>query len=154
MKELKYGNIGKIYLSIYLSILVVFLGGWTVPQNYYYFKDDSIIVYMPKTADKCFSLNDNGQPINITQNTIYGYYNNDTRIYFYPYTQAYYSGSGYNNVNITFDQETFETNLNLVESSTKQVNYDVIVSGLVSIIVFLQLISFNAFRVRRGSTKL
>lgn len=142
----------KIFLSILLASQL--LTAWAVPSNFYYFKDDTTTVYMPKNADRCFSLDDNGQPINVTNSTIYGYMSTDTRVYFPAYTRAYVSVSGYNNMNVTFDPDTFETNLNLIETQNKQPNYDVALTGLLAVLVFLQLISFNAFRVRKGSTKL
>lgn len=145
-------GLAKIYVSIVLLLLPM-LGAWSVPEHYYYFKDENQIVYMPKSADRAFSLDSSGQPVNITNSTIYGYMGTDTRVTFPVYDHAYYYRTGSSNIYVTFDQETFETNLNFLESSNKPVSYENIISALVAGLFFLQLISYNQFRVRKAREK-
>ena len=106
----------KIYLSI-LLLLFPFLGAWSKPEYYYYFRDKDKEIMMPRSADYDFSLDSNGQPINITGSAIYGYWvQQDIRVNFPVYDLCYYFSSNSNHI-VTFDPDTFETNLNLVETN-------------------------------------
>lgn len=147
-------NIQKIKIII-LIVFAVFVGsGYTIPDNYYFMKDSSKIVYFPKSADRAFSLTTSGQPVNITGNTIYGYYQSDIRVTCPVYDQMYYTRTGQGTIYLSWDPNTFETNLNFIESRDKQVSWESIITALLSVVVFLELISFNAWRIRKGSTKL
>lgn len=147
----KIQKTGLIIAIIFLSLIG---SGYTIPDNYYYMKDSAKIVYFPKSADRAFSLTASGQPINITGNTIYGYYQSDTRVTCPVYDQMYYTRTGQGTIYLSWDPDTFETNLNFIESKEKQVSWESIITALLSVVVFLELISFNAWRVRKGSTKL
>lgn len=141
----------KVLLLLLLFVPV--LGAWQKPEYYYYFRDKNIEIMMPRSADYDFSLDSDGQPINITGSTIYGYYvQRDIRVNFPVYDLCYYFASN-NNTVVRFDPDTFETNLNLVETNNKQTDPIVIGVGLVGVLVFLQLISFNQFRVRKAREK-
>lgn len=147
-------NVQKIKITLLIVFAVLIGSGYTVPENYYYMKDNSKIVYFPKSADRAFSLTSSGQPINITGNTIYGYYQNDIRVTCPVYDQMYYTRTGQGTIYLSWDPDTFETNLNFIESKDKQVSWESIITALLSVVVFLELISFNAWRVRKGNTKL
>lgn len=142
----------KVILCLVLFIPV--LGAWAKPEYYYYFKDKNIEIMMPRSADYDFSLDANGQPVNITGSSITGYWvQQDIRVNFPVYDYCYYFRNNTNTV-ITFDTDTFETNLNLVETNNKQTDPIVVGVALVALLVFLQLISFNQFRVRKAREKI
>lgn len=100
------------------SCMLALINMLIVPDFAFYAKDDNQIIYFTAIADDKLTYDHRGYLINISGSSVSGYILRNGTWYtvtFPQYDQPYYRVN-YDYTYITFDDASFETNLNLINS--------------------------------------